>query len=215
MKRKNPRRLFIFYAGYRWRLAKVVALQFIASFADNLSILALLPIIQVLYDVGWGAAWIRHGDEQHRHLRGIACGYPRLSCSDAGRHDRIRRCRAIIRSASAIWLVLDIVSDVRTQLLRSSLINLRWPQFSRMKSGDWSGLQVTEIERFRPGLVGVLTLATSSLQALFSSVAALLVSLKLTLLAVVLGGFKVLTLRRRSAAPVSRSARTIQLVSVR
>ena len=28
-----------------------------------------------------------------------------------------------------------------------------------MKSGDWVSLQVTEIERFRPGLVGVLTLA--------------------------------------------------------
>ena len=37
-----------FYAGYRLRLAKVVALQFVASFADNLSILALLPVIQLM-----------------------------------------------------------------------------------------------------------------------------------------------------------------------
>ena len=41
-----------FYAGYRLRLMKVIALQFIASFADNLSILALLPVIQMMMSGG-------------------------------------------------------------------------------------------------------------------------------------------------------------------
>lgn len=182
-----------FYAGYRLRLAKVVALQFIASFADNLSILALLPIIQVMMS---GGAPTFVGTAMTNIVTFV--GLP----ADIRGFLALMLVATIVKAALSYkttrvgnWLVLDIVSDVRTQLLRG-FINLRWPQFARMKSGDWVSLQVTEIERFRPGLVGVLTLATSSLQALFFFGAALLVSWKLTLLAVALGIFKVLTLRR-------------------
>jgi ATP-binding cassette, subfamily C, bacterial len=203
MNQSSMFRTLRFYAGYRLRLAKVVGLQFVASFADNLSILALLPIIQAM-TAGGSPTWIG------TLLTDIVTffGLP----ADIRGFLALMLLAAVVKAALSYkttrvgnWLVLDIVSEVRTKLLRG-FIGLRWSQFARLKSGDWVSLQVTEVERFRPGLVGVLTLATSSLQALFYFGAALLVSWKLTLLAVVLGLFKVVTLRHLRRAGFSIGA---------
>ncbi len=75
------------------------------------------------------------------------------------------------------------------------------------------GLQVTEIERFRPGLSAVLGVMTASVQALFYLAASLLVSVQLTLLALVLGAIKVGILRpiRRGTSGLARLIRPISV----
>src|SRR5690348_4202454 len=111
-----------FYAAYRLRLAKVVALQFVASFADNLSILALLPVIQLMM-AGGAPTFVSTALTQIVTFVGLPAdirGYLVLmliaSLAKAALSYKTTRV--------GNWLVLDIVSDVRARLLRG-FFNLR------------------------------------------------------------------------------------------
>lgn len=193
MKLQKTASVFSFYGEFRLRVLVVVALQVISAFADNLGILGLLPVIQGL--VSGGVSGGRVGEFFASLVTSLGLpadmrGYLLLVSIAIV----IKAVTAYITQRVANHLVLDVVNNIRSNLLRS-LIGLRWPRFSRIKSGDVVGLQVSEIERFRPGLTAVLTLITASVQAILYLVASLFVSLQLTLLALLLGMFKVAVLR--------------------
>ena len=193
MKLQKAAGIFSFYSEYRLRLVLVVCLQVISAFADNLGIIALLPVIQGL--VSSGGSGGRVGEFLASIV--IMIGMP----ADIRGYLLLVSAAIVIKATTSFitqrvgnGLVLDVVNGLRSKLLRS-LIGLRWPRFSQIKSGDVIGLQVSEIERFRPGLSAVLTLLTSGVQALVFLAASLLVSVQLTLLAIVIGAFKVAILR--------------------
>lgn len=192
MKLKKAESVFSFYSAYRLRVLAVVCLQVISAFADNLGILALLPVIQGLVS-GGSSGWI--GQILASVVTSI--GLP----ADIRGYLLLVSIAIVIKAVTAYvtqrvgnHLVLDVVNSIRSKLLRA-LIALRWPRFSQLKSGDVIGLQVSEIERFRPGLTAVLTLMTASVQAIAYLAASLLVSFQLTLLALALGTVKVGILR--------------------
>lgn len=193
MKLQKAKSVFGFYSEYRLRVLVVVCLQVVSAFADNLGILALLPVIQGL---------VASGGPGGRLAEFLASVVTSLGLPADIRGYLLLVSIAIVIKAVTSYvtqrvgnhLVLDVINGIRSKLVRA-LIGLRWPRFSQLKSGEVIGLQVSEIERFRPGLSAVLTLLTSSLQAIVFLAASLLVSFHLTLLALLLGAIKVGVLR--------------------
>jgi ATP-binding cassette subfamily C protein len=193
MKLQKAASVFSFYRDYRLRVLAVVGLQVIAAFADNIGILALFPVIQSLVSGSGSSGWIGQFLESIVTTLGLPAdirGYLLLVSAAIV----IRAATSYITQRFANHLVLDVINSIRSKLLRA-LVALRWPRFAQIKSGDVVGLQVTEIERFRPGLSAVLGVMTASVQALIYLAASLLVSVQLTLLALVLGALKVGILR--------------------
>jgi ATP-binding cassette, subfamily C, bacterial len=205
MKLQKAASVFSFYSEYRLRALAVVGLQVISAFADSVGILALLPVIQGLVSGNASSGWIG------QILASIvtSLGLP----ADIRGYLLLVSVAIIVRAVTSYvtqrvgnHLVLDVINSIRSRLLRA-LITLRWPRFARLKSGDVIGLQVSEIERFRPGLTAVLTLMTAGVQTIFYLAASLLVSVHLTLFALLLGAIKVGILR-----PIRRG--TIKLGAV-
>ncbi len=193
MKLEKATSVFSFYSEYRLRVLAVVCLQVISAFADNLGILALLPVIQGLVSGGGPSGRIGEFLASVVTSLGLPAdirGYLLLVSFAIV----VKAMTAYVTLRAGNRLVLDVINATRSRLLRA-LAALRWPRFSKLKSGDVIGLQVSEIERFRPGLSAVLTLMTASVQALIYLAASLLVSFQLTLLALVLGAVKVGVLR--------------------
>jgi len=187
-----------FFRPHRMRAAQVVALQVIAGFAENLGILALLPIIQGLIanegttnPVGVYLSWITTKLGLPADMR----GYLLLVLIAA----LVKCAITYISLRAGHRLVVDVMTDMRLLLLRG-LISLRWPAFARQKIGEIVGLQVTEMERFRPGIASVVTLATTCLHITFYLISSIIVSWQLTLLALGLGFLKVMILQ-----PIRRS----------
>lgn len=204
MKLQKVASVFSFYGEYRMRVLAVVGLQVISAFADNLGILALLPVIQGLVS-GGSSGWIGQFLASVVTSLGLPAdirGYLALVSIAIV----IKAVTAYITLRAGNRLVLDVINDIRSRLLRA-LIALRWPRFSQLKSGDVIGLQVSEIERFRPGLSAVLSLMTASVQTMIYLAASLLVSFQLTLFALALGAIKIGVLR-----PIRRG--TIRLGAV-
>lgn len=182
-----------FFAGRRARVAGVVCLQVLSAFAENLGILALLPIIQSL------VAPSGQGGVMGKILSEIVTtlGLP----VDLRSYLLLVAMTIILRAAIAYTtlragntLVLDIVTAARFSLA-SALINLRWPAFARQKTGEVVSLQIAEIERFRPGLSAFLTLMTATVQIVLYLGSSILISWQLTLLAFAFGGVKMLALK--------------------
>lgn len=193
MKLKKTANIFSFYSEFRLRVLIVVGLQVISALADNLGILGLFPVIQGLVSSGSGGGRVGEFFASFVTSLGLPAdmrGYLLLVSIAIV----IKAVTAYITQRVGNHLVLDVVNRIRSNLLRS-LIGLQWPRFSKLKSGDVIGLQVSEIERFRPGLTAVLTLMTASVQAIIYLIASLFVSLQLTLLALLLGVVKVSVLR--------------------
>ena len=185
--------MLAFFSAYRLRVVGVVCLQVIAGFADNLSIVGLLPVIQSL---------VSGNTSVGRVTRALTDLITSVGLPADIRSYLLLVSLAIIVKAITIYvtlraanrLVLEVVVGIRLRLLKA-LVEVRWPLFANLKSGNIISLQVNEVERFRPGLTAALTLMTATVQAALYIAASFLVSPQLTLLALVLGAVKVSILR--------------------
>jgi ATP-binding cassette subfamily C protein len=193
MKLQKAVSVFSFFDEFRLRVLLVVLLQVISAFADNLGIVALLPVIQGLVSGGGTGGRIAEFLSSLVTSLGLPAdirGYLFLVSFAI----MLKAAAAYITLREGNRLVLDVINNIRSNMLRA-LVALRWPRFSQLKSGDVVGLQVSEIERFRPGLSAALVLLTAGIQAAIYLAASLLVSFQLTLFALLLGAIKLGVLR--------------------
>ena len=150
MKLQKAANVFSFYSEYRLRVLAVVGLQVISAFADNLGMLALLPVMQGLVSGGGSAG----GSVKCWPTVVTSLGLP----ADIRGYLFLISVAIVIRAVTSYitqrvgnHLVLDVISSIRSKIA-ACIVSLRWPQFSRLKSGDVIGLQVSEIERFQAGI---------------------------------------------------------------
>ncbi len=188
-------------SGAKYPLVAVVMLQVLVGFAENLTIVSILPIIEAMITGATatsGIGAIMADIVGFFGLPPVLHSFIGLAIAAA----TLRGILDIITSCYTIHFVLRTTTNLRQDLARR-MYGLDWTKLSRLGSGHIVAVIVSEIERARPAFSQLIGLCTGMIQILTYIATSLFVSAPLTFVAVVLGLIKVLLLR-----PLQGKART-------
>jgi ABC-type multidrug transport system fused ATPase/permease subunit len=179
--------------GAKSSLAVVIFLQALAGFAQNLSLISLLPIIQTLVTGGTADSGVGAALADVVGFFGLS---PSLK-SFIALAIVAGTMRAIISIVSINYtnnVVLNVATDLR-QRLAYRMFGLDWTTLNQLGTGHVVAVIVTEIERVRVAFGSSIAVLTGFVQASIYIATSFLVSAPLTLLALALGIGKGIALR--------------------
>ncbi len=202
--------LWRFYSRIPGRAAAVVAMQVLGGLLENVSILGMLPAIQIAMEKqsGEGTSQLSRWIDEAFAAVGVQ---PSLSIVLGMVLAAVLAKVGLAMTAGAANSadVLGMVQGLRHDIVRQ-LLHVRWSHFVQASTGRYVNLLGTETERISPALNQGLGLVTDTIHAIFYLTSAVLVSWPITVLAVVLGGVKLVATRpiiavaRRAGALLSQ-----------